>query len=142
VCEKVLDYTANIFFQFRNILPQSPPVYLAGTISSLANTIHTTLYCIAPEEREELLKYIFEWCDITPNAFEEELLKAAEIRYNHYNIIESMEVLTTFLRSLNAVWTKMNNLEYIGQRKENIVVKKEVVQQQAEPVKKRWSIID
>lgn len=142
VCEKVLDYTTSIFFQYRNTVPQASPVYLIDIASSLANKIHTSLYCFSTEEREELLKYIFEWCEITPNAFEEELLKALEIQYNHYNIAEPLEVLAHFLKTVNTIWTKMNNLEYIGQRKENIVVKKEDVKPQVEQPKKRWSILD
>lgn len=142
VCEKILDFTTSIFFHYRNTLPQSPPVQLIDIASSLANKIHTSLYCFSTEEREELLKYIFEWCEITPNAFEEELVKAIELHYNHYDIVEPLEVLAHFLKTVNTVWTKMNNLEYIGQRKENIVVKKEDVKQQVEQPKKRWSILD
>jgi hypothetical protein len=142
VCEKILDFTTGIFFQYRNTIPQAAPVYLIDIASSLANKIHTALHCISTEEREELLKYIFEWCEITPNAFEEELLKAVEIQYNHYNIEEPLNVLAHFLKTVNTIWTKMNNLEYIGQRKENIVVKKEDVKQQVEQPKKRWSIVD
>jgi hypothetical protein len=142
VCEEILDFTTGIFFQYRNTLPQAAPVYLIDIVSTLANKIHTSLYCISTEEREELLKYIFEWCEVTPNAFEEELLKAIEIQYNHYNIAEPLEVLAHFLKTIHSIWTKMNNLEYIGQRKENIVVKKEDVQQHVDPPKKRWSILD
>lgn len=142
VCEAILSFTTGIFFQYRNTIPQSSPVYLIDIASSLANKIHTSLYCFSTEEREELLKYIFEWCEITPNAFEEELLKAVEIQYNHYNISEPLETLAHFLKTVNTIWTKMNNLEYIGQRKENIVVKKEDIKQQVEQPKKRWSILD
>lgn len=142
VCEKILDFTTGIFFQYRNTIPQAAPVYLIDIASSLANKIHTSLYCISTEEREELLKYIFEWCEITPNAFEEELLKAVEIKYSHYDIAEPLETLAHFLKTVTVIWNKMNNLEYIGQRKENIVVKKEDVKQQVEQPKKRWSILD
>ena len=142
VGEKTLAFTTGIFFHYRNTLPQAPPVQLIEIASTLANTIHTSLYCISGEEREELLKYIFEWCEITPNIFEEELLKAIEVKYNHYNIVEPLEVLVHFLKTINTIWSKMNNLEYIGQRKENIVVKKEDVAIQVEQPKKRWSILD
>lgn len=142
VCEKIIAYSTSIFFQYRNTLPQTPPVQLIDVASSLANTIHTSLYCVSTDEREELLKYIFEWCEITPNVFEEELLKAIEIKYNHYNINEPLEILVHFLKTVSTVWNKMNNLEYIGQRKENIVVKKEDVTTFTEQPKKRWSILD
>ncbi len=142
LCEKILEFTTSIFFQYRNTLPMAPPVYLIDTVSTLANKIHTTLHCNSSEEREELLKYIFEWCEITPNSFEEELIKAIEIQYNHYNIAEPLEVLAHFLKTVTTIWNKMNNLEYIGQRKENIVVKKEEIQHNIEPPKKRWSILD
>jgi len=141
LCEKILGYTTNLFFLYRNSIPFTAPIYLVDAMSTLANLIRTTLYLIPPEEREELLKYIFEWCEVTPNAFEEELVKAIDIRYDHNNIIGSMDILTHFTQMLSAVWNKMNSLEYIGQRRESIVVKNEVVKQ-VEPTKKRWSILD
>lgn len=142
VCEKVLDFTTSIFFNYRNSASQASPIYLINIASTLANKMHTSLYLCPSEEREELLKYIFEWCEIPPNAFEEELRKAIEVQYDHYDISAPLEVLARFLKTINTIWTKMNNLEYIGQRKENIVVKKEDIQERIEPPKKRWSILD
>jgi hypothetical protein len=142
LCEKMLEYNASIFFQLRNTIPKSPPIFLVGCFSSLANVLYTTLHCIPSEEKEELLKYTFEWCDITPSDLEETLLQVVEIRYNHYQIAESMHLVQQFLTLIQTVWSRMDSLEFIGQRKENMVVTKEDIKQQVEQPKKRWSILD
>lgn len=143
LCEKILEYNARVLYDLRNTIPQSSPVYLIGCFSSLANTIYTALYLISSEEREELLKYTFEWCDVTPNEFEESLLNTLEIKYNHYKIAETLEIVGHFLTILSNVFARMDSLEFIGQRKENIVVTKSDIQQQPmEQPKKRWSILD
>lgn len=142
LCKDLTAYTSNVYYSFKNEMPHQSPIYLVGCFSSLANTLYTTLQCINPDEKEELLKYIFEWCDITPNDQEQALLGALEVRYNHYNIAESLLAIRQFLNMFEGIWTKLNTLEFIGQHKENIVVAKETVQPVVEPPKKKWSILD
>ncbi|HTF81168.1 MAG TPA: hypothetical protein VL947_05570, partial [Cytophagales bacterium] len=142
VCRDLAAFAANSYFSFKNEMPHQPPIQMVKCFSSLANTIFTSLQCLNPDEKEELLKYIFEWCDIIPIDQEQALINAVELKYNHYNIIESMQAIKSFLSTFEAIWSKLNSLEFIGQHKENIVVAKETVQPQVEPPKKKWSILD
>lgn len=141
LCETLLDYIATAYFSYKTIGHRQPPVYTVEKFSTLSNLIYTRLHCLPEREKEELLKYFLEWTDITPSIFLNMLSACIEINYNHYNVGECMSTVRQFLEVTDTIWEKLNTLEYIGQRRENIVVKEEVLAQ-AVKEKKGWSILD
>lgn len=141
ISEKINDYIAGIFFNYRNVAYRESPSELAGYFSSLAHVFFTSIKLIDPKEREELLKYFYEWKDVTPGNFEELLSRTIELVYDHRNINEAMKTVSDFLNVLVALWNKLSTLEYIGQRKENIVVAEQQVVQQVQ-ARKTWTLLD
>jgi hypothetical protein len=141
LCEKMLDYIARIYFSYRNVAFQQPPIVLVGYFSEMAHIFFSSIKSIAGNEREELLKYFYEWKDVTPGNFEELLARLIEVVYNHHDIRTSMTVVDEFLRVLTALWNKLSTLEYIGQRKENIVVAEQQMVQTVQ-AKRSWTLLD
>ena len=141
LCDKMIDYIARIFYPYRNITPHQPPVYLVGYFSEMAHLFFSTVKSIAGAEREELLKYFYEWRDVTPGNFEELLARLIEVTYNHHDIQSSLQTVDEFLKVLIALWNKLSSLEYIGQRKENIVVAEQQVVQTLQS-KRTWTLLD
>lgn len=141
ISEKIVDYIAGLFYEYRNIAHRQPPVVLVGYFSSLAHIFFTAIKLIDPREREELLKYFYEWKDVTPGNFEELLAKTIELVYDHKQINQSMLMVSEFMNVMVALWNKLSGLEYIGQRKENIVVAEQQVVQQVQ-AKKTWTLLD
>ncbi|RAJ26023.1 hypothetical protein [Pedobacter cryoconitis] len=139
--EKMLDYIAQIFFNYRNLGYQQSPVYIVGYCSNLAHVFFTGIKLIEPKEREEMLKYFYEWRDVTPGNFEELLARNIEMIYDHQNIQASMSTIEEFLKVMVALWNKLSMLEYIGQRKENIVVAEQQMVQQVQ-TKRTWTLLD
>ncbi|QNK63420.1 hypothetical protein H7F33_02610 [Pedobacter sp. PAMC26386] len=139
--EKLLDYIAQIFFNYRNLGYQQSPVYIAGYCSNLAHVFFTGIKLIEPREREEMLKYFYEWRDVTPGNFEELLARNIEMIYDHQNINATMSTIEEFLKVMVALWNKLSMLEYIGQRKENIVVAEQQMVQQVQ-TKRTWTLLD
>lgn len=139
--EKMLDYLAQIFFNYRNLGYQESPVHIAGYCSNLAHVFFTGIKLIAAREREDMLKYFYEWKDVTPGNFEELLVRNIELIYDHQNIYESMAVIEEFLKVMTALWDKLSTLEYIGQHKENIVVAEQQIVQQVQ-TKRTWTLLD
>jgi hypothetical protein len=139
--EKLLDYIAQIFFSYRNLGYQQSPIYIAGYFSNLAHAFFTGIKLIESKEREEMLKYFYEWRDVTPGNFEELLARTIELVYDHQNIYASMSMIEEFLKVMAALWNKLSMLEYIGQRKENIVVAEQQVVQQVQ-TKRSWTLLD
>jgi len=141
ISEKIVDYIAGLFYEYRNIAHRESPAVLVGYFSSLAHIFFTAIKLIDPREREELLKYFYEWKDVTPGNFEELLAKTIELVYDHKQINNSMLMANEFMTVLVALWNKLSGLEYIGQRKENIVVAEQQVVQQVQ-ARKTWTLLD
>ncbi|WP_224746148.1 hypothetical protein [Mucilaginibacter glaciei] len=141
LCDKMLDYIARIYFSYRNVAFQQSPLVLVGYFSEMAHIFFSTVKSIAGTEREELLKYFYEWKDVTPGNFEELLARLIEVVYNHHDIRSSMTTVDEFLRVIIALWNKLSTLEYIGQRKENIVVAEQQIVQTVQS-KRTWTLLD
>ncbi|GGH01407.1 hypothetical protein [Mucilaginibacter phyllosphaerae] len=141
LCDKMLDYIARIYFSYRNVAFQQQPLVLVGYFSEMAHIFFSTVKSIAGAEREELLKYFYEWKDVTPGNFEELLARLIEVVYNHHDIRSAMVTVDEFLRVIIALWNKLSTLEYIGQRKENIVVAEQQIVQTVQ-AKRTWTLLD
>ncbi|SEB17797.1 hypothetical protein [Pedobacter hartonius] len=141
ISEKLLDCLAQVFFNYRNLGYQQPPIQLAGYFSNLAHVFFTGVKLVESREREEMLKYFYEWKDVTPGNFEELLARNIELIYNHQDIYASMLLIEEFLKVIAALWSKLSMLDYVGQRKENIVVAEQQIVQQVQ-VKRTWTLLD
>lgn len=141
LCDKMLDYIARTYFPYRNIIFHQPPIYLVSCFSEMAHIFFSSVKSIAGAEREELLKYFYEWKDVTPGNFEELLARMIEVVYNHHDIGSAMLTIDEFMRVIVALWNKLSTLEYIGQRKENIVVAEQQAIQTVQ-TKRTWTLLD
>lgn len=122
LCHDILRYIARIYFDFRNKGRMAPPVEIINYISSTAHTFYAALTLINSKQKEEMLKYFYEWTDIAPGVFEELLSGTLDMMYEHDNIRAMMVRSEHFLHTFTELWARLARLEFIGQRKESIVV--------------------
>lgn len=122
VCHDVLRYIARIYFEFRNKGRIAPPIDVVNYVSSTAHTFYAALTLINSRQKEEMLKYFYEWTDVAPGAFEELLSATLDMMYEHDNIRSMMVRAEHFMRTVSDLWVRLARLEFIGQRKESIVV--------------------
>lgn len=141
LCERMLDYIAQIFFNYRNMVHQQPPVMMVSIFSNLAHVFYTAINYPGSRAKEEMLKYFYEWKDVTPGNFEDLLTRTVDIVYDHYNIQKSMEQVLDCMQVLSALWNKLSSLEFIGQRRENIVVAEQKMIEQTK-ARNTWSLLD
>lgn len=141
LCERMLDYIAQVFFTYRNMVHQQPPVNMVAVFSNLAHIFYTSLNYPGSRAKEEMLKYFYEWKDVTPGNFEDLLVRTVDIVYDHYNIRQSMEQVQDCMQVLSALWNKLSSLEFIGQRRENIVVAEQRTIEQTK-ARNTWSLLD
>jgi hypothetical protein len=141
LCSQLLDFIARTYFDYRNMGYQQPPIYLVSCFSNLAHLFFTALHLHGAKEKEEVLTYFYEWRDVTPGNFEEVLTKTMDIAYSHYRIQEAMEQVRVFLEVLSALWRKLASLEFIGQRKENIVVAEQQLVRPAQ-ARQTWTLLE
>ncbi|WP_165042177.1 hypothetical protein [Dysgonomonas sp. ZJ709] len=143
MCENMMRYIASIYFLYRNTGRDALPVDIVNYFSTLAHTCFISLNFISKTEKEELLKYFYEWSDVTPGSFEELLANTLSIIYDHNSIRPVMIQVESFMRIISELWIKLSTLEYVGQHKENIVVSERMYQQETKKnTSGGWTILD
>jgi hypothetical protein len=142
VSETLLNYIATIYFSYKNNGRFYAPYEIVNVFSSLAHVCFSGIQYMSKREKEEMLQYFYEWNDITPGNFTELLTGTLEVIYNHHDIRSVMELVDQFLSVFAALWIKLSTLEYIGQRRENIVVAEKIQKQVLTTPKSGWTILD
>jgi len=141
LCRTLIDHFANVYFNYRNIVPQQPPVYLVEVFSSMALHVYNSTQVLATGELEEMLNYSFEWSEIAPHTLLNQLSTVAETNYDHNNCGEHFFEIQRLLKSLEIIFSKLSSLDYIGQRKENIIVNEKDITPVSK-AKRGWSLLD
>ena len=141
VSRVMLNQFAESYFYYRNNIHQLPPIFLINVFAKLAHTIFNALEILPPNEKEEMLNYCYEWSDVAPHLLMNQLSEVIEINYNHHKNGEYMKTVNNIMQSLYIIWEKLSGLDYIGQHKDNIVIKEEVISQVVKN-KKGWNILD
>ena len=141
LCHTVIRTIGENYFQFKNITPNQPPIFLVNIFSKLALHLYNNTQTMIPAELEEMLNYSLEWSEVAPHTILNHLTTVAEINYDHHNSGESFVQINTLLKNLEVVFGKLSDLDYIGQRKESIIVNEQEVKSNIDP-KKGWSVID
>lgn len=139
--EIMLNEFAGSYFYYRNTVHQLAPVYLINVFAQLAHALYNAIEIMPPKDKEEMLNYCFEWSDVAPHILLNQLSAVIEINYNHHQNGEYMQTISKLMQSLHDIWEKLSGLEYIGQHKENIVVKEQAITQVVKE-KKGWSVLD
>lgn len=142
LCIKVMDFVSENLFKYTNISEEEPPIYLAESISVLGNYFSNELAILEEEDREKLLQYFYEWIDVKPSILESTIGDIISIDYDHTEIQETIQKIDFFMAIIERLWKKLSDLEYIGQRKDNIVVSEEKLTLKDTQKDKSWSIID
>lgn len=140
LCTKIIDYYAEHCFYLKNIASEESPVYMFDKIIVLTNHLLSTLTLMDDKEKEMLLQYYYEWIDVKPSELLSVLFEAKSAVYDHNDIAQTLDKLNQFLWVLKRLWQKLSELEYIGLRKENIVISEET--KKAAPRSSTWSILD
>ncbi|SUX43570.1 hypothetical protein [Chryseobacterium indoltheticum] len=141
LCNVLVNTFGDMYFQFRNIIPYQPPVFLIETFATLALRMYNSTQILVPGELEEMLNYSLEWSEIAPHTLLNQLSTVAETNYDHHNSGEPLLYISQMLRSLETIFSKLSELDYIGQRKENIIVNEQEVSSNTNP-KRGWSVLD
>lgn len=107
-------------------LLDQPPVHLFENIASFARIIRNTIDCNTAVHKEELLNYFTNWSELKQGDFEKLLVYGINFEYNHNEISINVDQFSEFVQIMNALFTKLESLAYIGKKKEtNIFVKEQ-----------------
>jgi|SRR5690554_701094 len=141
ICSATIRNMSNNYFKLRNYIDDLPPIYLVEVFSNFALEIYNEILLMPNDKVEEMLNYSMEWSSVKPHNLLDTITKLAEIEYNHLEIGECMLIIEESLDVLEVTLRKLSELDYIGQRKENVIVtQKEIKSKKSND--DGWSIID
>ena len=84
-------------------------------------------------EYEALLQYCYTWTDITPADLEKQLGILASTDYSHIDIQSGLSGILASIRTLEKIFVKLSELEYVGLQRENIIISEDT--EEAKPTK-------
>ena len=140
LCENIIQFYSDNNFYLKNIAREESPIFMSEKIIMLSNSLLATLTIMDEKEKEILLQYYYEWIDVKPSELLNILFTLKEAIYDHNDIYATIEKLDRFIGMLKKLWQKLSELEYIGVRKENIVISEET--KTVAPPSRTWSILD
>lgn len=141
ICKTVVNHISENYFEFKNMVHNQPPIFMMNVFSKLALHLYNDTQMMIPAELEEMLNYSLEWSEVAPHTLLNQLSNVAEIDYVHHDTGEIFRNTQIMLKSLEQVLGKLSELDYIGQRKENVIVNEQQVKSTNDP-KKGWSVLD
>lgn len=109
----------------RLYLKHLPPVSLFETISRFACYLRNTLNVLPPENKEEMINYFSDWCNLKQGELEKIIGDTTNINYDHYEIAAVMSKLMTFIETMSVLFGALGNLDYIGKRRDTQIYIKE-----------------
>jgi hypothetical protein len=130
----VLDFNEKLLIALSRLIPEHkwihlhlPPVYMLESIVHLARLVMNITESYSHENKEEMINYYSDWCNLRQGEFEEMLMKAMNAKYIHENIRETIVPLIKFMEVITFLYETLRGLEYIGKPKElGVYIKEEV----------------
>lgn len=125
--EKLLVFLSKQIPEHKWILINMPPVFMLESLAHLARLIMNITESYSHEDKEEMINYFSDWCNLRQGEFEEMLMKTMNIKYIHENIQETIKPTLNFMKVISFLYETLRNLEYIGKPKElGVYIKEEV----------------
>jgi hypothetical protein len=106
-------------------LKYSPPVELFETVVQFARFLRNTLNTQPPENKEEMINYFSDWCNLKQGELEKLMTDITSLRYIHFEITTVMSQLMSFMETISALFETLSQLDYIGKRRDTQIYIKE-----------------
>jgi hypothetical protein len=106
-----------------------PPVSLFEAVVRFACFLKNTLNTQPPENKEELINYFSDWCNLKQGELEKLIVDTTSLRYDHYEISAVFERIMNFADTISALFGTLATLDYIGKHKDTQIYIKEEVKQ-------------
>ncbi|MCK9156985.1 MAG: hypothetical protein M0P12_12985 [Paludibacteraceae bacterium] len=122
VCKELKRNISSFYFHWRNNAYNLSPYQITEILSGLANAVLTSFSFLPKKDKEEMLKYFYEWNGVSPSSFEQMLEEVVNKPYNHNRIRQSLLGVDGVIQTLEELFVSLSHLDFVGQHKENIVI--------------------
>ncbi|MCR5247898.1 MAG: hypothetical protein K6E14_08975 [Paludibacteraceae bacterium] len=122
VCRELQRAISNMEYKWRSYGLSLSPYQVTELFGEIANAIMASFLFMSKSGKDEMLKYFYEWNGIAPSAFEEILDNVASKEFCQNRIETSMSSIDAMLNVLEGLLVSLSKLDYVGQRKESMVI--------------------
>lgn len=122
VCKELQRSIARMEYKWRSCGLSLSPYQTAELFGEIANSIVVSFSFMSKSGKDELLKYFYEWNGIAPSSFEAILDDVASKEFCQNRIGISMSSIRNMLDVLECLLVNLSKLDYVGQRKESMVI--------------------
>jgi len=133
LCDAFMSFYNQHIFELTHIVPQMPPIMLFQKAQILGQELLSSFMRMYEPEYEALLQYCYTWTDITPADLEKQLGILASTDYSHIDIQSGLSGILASIRTLEKIFVKLSELEYVGLQRENIIISEDT--EEAKPTK-------
>lgn len=133
ISENISIYTARECSNFRLTYLYQPPVLMVSAVAGMARIIKNTMDYFTGTSKDELVAYCTEWCGVSQEELETSIITVCNYPYNHMDMNDVLEKLSTFTHIISSLFANLARLEYIGKKREaGIFVKEQALMPQYE----------
>lgn len=120
-CREIQRSMANMDFRLNSCGLSLSPYQVAEIFGGMASSVMLSFSFMSKTDKDEMLKYFYEWTGIAPSAFEQ-IIDDASKEYRQNRIDASMTSINIMLKMLEDLMIALSKLDYVGQRKESMVI--------------------
>jgi len=125
ISDKIAAFQGLHITKQRLFLKHSPPIALFEAVSQFARLLRNTFNTQTSEQREEMINYFSDWCNLKQGELEELMIDTVNFNYNHYEINNVMSRMMAFIDTMSVLFDTISHLEYIGKRRDTQIYIKE-----------------
>lgn len=137
ICERLLPQIESTLLHIKLNKDSLQLISLLESSNTLSRNIHNSLQIIDPKEREEFIQYIAEQTSLSPGEYLQVLNRIFQAQYDHWNMSDTLTLLSGFCKINLQLFTKIKESEYVGKKKDAGIIIDERVSRDEEPVKKK-----
>lgn len=121
-CREVLRSLSDMEYRWRSYGLSLTPYQVAEIFGRMANSVLVSFSYMSKSDKDEMLKYFYEWIGVAPSSFEQMLGDVASNVFCQNRIDASMSSIHDMLKLLEDLLVNLSKLDYVGQRKESMVI--------------------
>ena len=122
VCKELQRSISSMEYKWRSYGISLSPYQVAELFGDVANSILASFLFMSKTGKDDMLKYFYEWNGLAPSSFEEILDNVASKEFCQNRIEMTMSSINNMLNVLEDLLVSLSKLDYVGQRKESMVI--------------------
>lgn len=121
IANQMISYLGTEISHFRLLGLYASPIHMFSSVITLARVFKNCLDVYTGSGKEELLNYLMEWYNISQGDFELIFSEVLNVNYNHNQIDQITSEVDRFIRTVEEVFSILNQLDYIGKKRDGSV---------------------